>query len=94
MKAEILSFESALFVHKLLTCKYMKGIQYSYKLFYDLYLTSYHKQKTKLQKEELAIDIHAYIIFPWPVGKVLSIKFQNEMSRAEEAGYVSYLTVA
>ena len=41
------------------------------------------------EKEELAISKSAYIIFPWQVERILHIKFPGEISRAEEAGFVS-----
>jgi len=40
------------------------------------------------EKEELAINKMAFIIFPWQVERVLHIKFPGEISRAEEAGFV------
>ena len=41
------------------------------------------------EKEKLAISKIAYIIFPWQVERILQIKFPGEVSRAEEAGFVS-----
>ena len=41
------------------------------------------------EKEELAISKVAYIIFLWQVERVFHIKFPGEISRAEEAGFVS-----
>ena len=35
--------------------------------------------------------MEANIIFPWQVERILSIKFPGETSRAEQAGYVSYI---
>ena len=35
--------------------------------------------------------MEANIIFPWQVERILSIKFPEETSRAEQAGYVSYI---
>ena len=37
----------------------------------------------------MATDIKANLIFPWQVERILSIKFPEETSRAEQAGYVS-----
>ena len=41
------------------------------------------------EKEELAVSMVAYVIFPWQVERVLHVKFPDEISRAEEAGFVS-----
>ena len=41
------------------------------------------------EMEELAINKIANIIFPWQVERVPHIKFPGEISRAEEAGFVS-----
>lgn len=41
------------------------------------------------QKEEMAISKAAHIIFPWQVERILHLKFSGEVSRAEEAGFVS-----
>ena len=46
-------------------------------------------QNTMPQMEEVAVDKVAYIIFPWQVEQVLHIKFPGEVSRAQEAGFVS-----
>ena len=44
------------------------------------------------EKEELAISKVAYVILPWQVERVLHIKFPGEVSRAQEAGFVSSTT--
>ena len=41
------------------------------------------------EKEVVATDMKASLIFPWQVERILSIKFPEETSRAEQAGYVS-----
>ena len=41
------------------------------------------------EKEELAVRKVAYVIFLWQVERVLHVKFPDEISRAEEAGFVS-----
>ena len=39
----------------------------------------------------MATGMVANIIFPWQVERILSIKFPEETSRAEQAGYVSFI---
>ena len=46
-------------------------------------------QRTIPEKEAVATDMKANLIFPWQVERILSIKFPEETSRAEQAGYVS-----
>ena len=52
------------------------------------YYFTFYIQNTMAEKEELAINKMAFIIFPWQVERVLHIKFPGEISRAEEAGFV------
>ena len=52
-----------------------------------IYLIS--TQKAIPEKEVKATGMVASIIFPWQVERILSIKFPEEASRAEQAGYVS-----
>lgn len=51
---------------------------------------SLHTQNTMPDKKELAVDMKAYIIFPWQIERVLALKFAGEASRAEEKGFVSH----
>ena len=42
-----------------------------------------------LDKEKLAIQMAAHIIFPWAIEQILHLKFPGEVSRAQASGYVS-----
>ena len=57
--------------------------------FLPLSFTFTFIQRTIPEKEVVATDIKAKLIFPWQVERILSIKFPEETSRAEQAGYVS-----
>ena len=57
--------------------------------YMHIYLTS--TQKAVPEKEVMATGMVASIIFPWQVERILSIKFPEETSRAEQAGYVSFI---
>jgi len=49
-----------------------------------------YTQSTIPEKQELAVAMKAYIIFPWQIERVLALKFAGEASRAEEEGFVSH----
>ena len=44
------------------------------------------------EQEELAVSKIAYVILVWQLERVLHIKFPGEVSRAQEAGFVSCTT--